>query len=415
MSAQKPGRREFLKTVGLGGLALISMNRNLRSGSFPAGSDDYTVACYYFPNYHVEPRNEAVHGPDWTEWELMKAARPRFKGHQQPKVPEWGYEDESDPEVMERKIDAAADNGIDAFIFDWYWYNDGPFLHRCLRNGFLKAPNVDRLKFGLMLANHDWRNIHPARLYDSSPVLYPGDVTLQTFLHFFDYVIEHYFKHPSYWKIDGAPYFSVFHTNKLLQSFGGVRGTRAAIDEFRSRTKKAGFRDLHFNLIAPQGIVLPETGERAEDPNSVYEQLGLDSLTSYHLLAPAGGMPNFPTTEYDDVKRRYLEFLKTADKDYTIPYFPSGMMGWDSTPRCLQSDMYINKGFPWNPVMVNNTPEAFRQSLQEIVDINDRRTRGKAPKIIGINAFNEWTEGSYLEPDTRYGMGYLNAIKKVFR
>ncbi len=79
-------------------------------------------------------------------------------------MPLWGYEDESDPAVMARKIAAAADHGIAAFLFDWYWYDDGPFLGRALDEGFLRAPNVDRLKFAFMWANHDWVDIHPAKL-----------------------------------------------------------------------------------------------------------------------------------------------------------------------------------------------------------------------------------------------------------
>src|SRR5580698_8957023 len=76
--------------------------------------DDITVACYYFPNYHPgDPRNDAWKGPGWCEWELVKNARPRFPGEHQPNVPLWGYGDESDPKVMEQKIDAAADHGID--------------------------------------------------------------------------------------------------------------------------------------------------------------------------------------------------------------------------------------------------------------------------------------------------------------
>lgn len=74
--------------------------------------DDYVVASYYFPNYHVDARNEKVHGDGWTEWELVKAAGPRFEGHRQPKVPAWGYTDEADPADMEQKIDAAADHGL---------------------------------------------------------------------------------------------------------------------------------------------------------------------------------------------------------------------------------------------------------------------------------------------------------------
>lgn len=120
------------------------------------------IAVYYFPNYHPDARNGLVHGPGWTEWELVKRAEPRFANHHQPRVPLWGYEDESDPAVMAKKIAAAADHGVSAFIFDWYWYADGPFLQRGLEEGFFGAPNNDRLKFAIMWANHTWTDIHPA-------------------------------------------------------------------------------------------------------------------------------------------------------------------------------------------------------------------------------------------------------------
>ncbi|MCD6301973.1 MAG: glycoside hydrolase family 99-like domain-containing protein [Anaerolineae bacterium] len=150
----------------------------------------YTVACYYFPNYHVDPRNEEAHGPGWTEWELVKRARPRWHGHRQPRVPLWGYEDEADPEVMARKIDAAADHGIDAWIFDWYHYDDGPFLQRCLEEGLMRAHNVSRIRFGLMWANHDWINIHPCGLRIGRDLMYPGAVTPATFDAITDRVVE---------------------------------------------------------------------------------------------------------------------------------------------------------------------------------------------------------------------------------
>ncbi|MBL8991840.1 MAG: glycoside hydrolase family 99-like domain-containing protein, partial [Spirochaetia bacterium] len=90
------------------------------------------VGVYYFPNYHVDKRNELVHGKGWTEWQLMKHATPRFPGHEALPQPLWGYNDEADPEVMELKINAAADHGIDFFIYDWYYYDDGLYLERGL-------------------------------------------------------------------------------------------------------------------------------------------------------------------------------------------------------------------------------------------------------------------------------------------
>src|SRR5712692_10965991 len=120
-----------------------------------------------------------------------------------------GYEDESDPRVFEKKITAAAEHGLTHFIFDWYWYNDGPFLNRALENGYLRAGNNHRLKFAVMWANHDWEDIFPAKLSDKRNLLYPGAVTRQTFEQITDHIVSKYFAHPSYWKIDGCPYFSV--------------------------------------------------------------------------------------------------------------------------------------------------------------------------------------------------------------
>jgi hypothetical protein len=87
-------------------------------------------------------------------------------------------------------------------------------------------------------------------------------------------------------------------------------------------------------------------------------------------------------------------------------------MGWDPSPRTLQSDKYINTGYPFMATISNNTPERFQEALRitkERMDKQDHKMR-----IMNINAWNEWTEGSYLEPDTTNGMGYLEAINNVF-
>ena len=125
---------------------------------------DFKIAAYYFPNYHVDAHNERIHGKGWTEWELVKNAKPHFDGHLQPKIPLWGYENEADPKVMAHKISEAKKYGVDCFIFDSYFYEDEDFLGGCLDNGFLKSENKGELKFALMWANHTWTNIHPATL-----------------------------------------------------------------------------------------------------------------------------------------------------------------------------------------------------------------------------------------------------------
>ena len=196
------------------------------------------IAAYYFAQYHADPRNDAIHYPGWSEWDLMKNARSRFPGHDQPKIPLWGYEDESDPKVMARKIDAAADHGLNGFLFDWYWYEEQPFLERALTKGFQKAENNSRLKYALMWANHDWHNIHPIGRDHKFPLLFTGAVSETEFDKMTDYIIETHFRHPSYWKIDGAPWFIIYEIRGFVQKIGGWKRHAALSTASGKKQKK---------------------------------------------------------------------------------------------------------------------------------------------------------------------------------
>ncbi|MHB1000612.1 MAG: glycoside hydrolase family 99-like domain-containing protein [Armatimonadota bacterium] len=369
----------------------------------------YQVGVYYFPNYHVDPRNEAVHGTGWTEWELTKRAEPRFEGHHPPPQPMWGYEDESDPAVFAKKIDAAADNSINHFIFDWYWYNDGPFLNRCLDHGYMNAANNDRLKFALMWANHDWSDIHPAKYRQDPRVLHSGDVTPETFRSMTDYVIDFYFKHPGYWKIDECPYFSIYDLMAFIKGMGGMEEARNELRSFREKTKAAGFPDLHLNAVV-WGIRILANEQKIEDPNTVLDYLGFDSISSYVWVHHVP-LSSFPVMHYADVAEKAEEYWHEAIESFRLPYQPNVSMGWDSSPRTCQSDAFENVGYPFTPVIDGNTPEAFKESLRHAKEFLDNHA---GHGIMNINAWNEWTEGSYLEPDMVHGMGYLEAIGEVF-
>ena len=101
----------------LAALFLIPVGLSGKTTKKIIGSSKIPIAAYYFPNYHTnDPRNVINKGADWSEWELVKAAKPRFPGHNQPKIPLWGYTDEKDPKVMAQKIETASGYGIDCFI-----------------------------------------------------------------------------------------------------------------------------------------------------------------------------------------------------------------------------------------------------------------------------------------------------------
>jgi hypothetical protein len=369
-----------------------------------------TVACYYFGNYHPnDPCNKKIKGDGWSEWELVKAAKPRFPGHQQPHVPFWGYADESQPAVMAQKIAAAADHGIDAFIFDWYYYNDGPFLDRPIDEGFLKATNNHRLKFALMWANCDWQELHPYKKGSPSAILFPGKVTPENFEAICDHVIKDYFLHPSYWKINGKPYFSFYDLTKLLDNFGSVAATRTALDKFRAKTKAVGLPGLHLNAVVWGNTILPAEKTPADSPRLVRD-LGFDSVTSYVWIHHVG-IPK-QQTDYNEVRDGYFKYWDKAEKMFNVPYFPNVTMGWDPSPRCDQSDKFDDSGYPFTNTIRDNTPERFRAALE----LTKQRllANPNGPRTLNINCWNEWTEGSHLEPDTVNGMKYLEAVREVF-
>lgn len=406
-------RRAFLRDAAVASLAAMHSGAasRLACAEEEASPKPFQVACYYFADYHTDDaRNEKLKGKGWSEWELVKAAKPRFSGHRQPNVPLWGYTNESDPKAMAQKIDAAADHGIDAFIFDWYYYNDGLFLERGLEKGFFGAANNRRLKFALMWANHDWLEIHPYKLGAPQPVIYPGRVLSETFDRMVDYIVATYFKHPCYWLLDGRPYFSIYELTKLLESFGSVSATRAALDQFRARVKAAGFPGLHLNAVVWGQPILPQE-KRPADAAELVKQLGFDSVTSYVWIHHVT-LPEFPATDYNYVRDKYFEYWRQAEKSFGVPYYPNVTMGWDSSPRANQSDPFENRGYPFMGTISGNTPDRFKMALAMTKErLQERQTQ---QRVLTINCWNEWTEGSYLEPDTVHGMKYLEAVRDVF-
>jgi hypothetical protein len=388
----------------------------LQSGTLAGAADSlskqtsaYQIAVYYWPNYHVDPRNEAKLGKGWTEWELVKGGKPKFPGHDQPHVPLWGYRDESDPTEMARSIDAMADHGITAILFDWYRYNDGSFLDDCLRKGFLQAPNRNRIHFALMWANHNYVDIFP-RTSDNPTLWYPGTVTRQTFDRVTGEAVRDFFSQPNYWKIDGQPYFSIYELHTLIKGLGSLEQTRAALESFRARTKAAGFRDLHLNLVGwgltqAMGLVKGQPMRGVDASRTIQTEadlvryLNADSVTWYtwaHVARPAE-----PTETYEHWAARSVPLWPEWQNDVHVPFFPNVSVGWDGSPRNYAGG-----------IIVDNPPALFRKYLEQAKSYLDRQPPGR--RILTLNAWNEWVEGSYLEPDKRWGLAYLEAIQQVF-
>ena len=363
-----------------------------------AAENKYYVAAYIWPSCHDDPLGREKLWPEGTgEWEVIKKGNPRFDGHYQPRQPLWGYELDNDPKVVEKWIDVATDHGVNVFVYDWYWYEGGPYLESALNDGFLKAANNKKMQFYIMWANHDVKynywNYH--RYKDNEDILWDARVDWDNYKIIVDRVINQYFRQPNYFKINGEPVFSVFSVHKLLESFGNSEEeARKALDYFRDEVKKAGFPGLHIQWNQGGGSVMSEDAAM-KFANSV-KTMGFNSIAMYNM----GGLHE----DYIVYGSNSVRIREQMDSILDIPVFPCVSIGWDDTPR------FPAKGIR-DVVHYQNTQQSFEALLSKAKKYAD--SHPEQPRLITINAWNEWVEGSYLLPDMLNGFGYLEAVKGV--
>jgi len=196
----------------------------------------------------------------------------------------------------------------------------------------------------------------------------------------------------------------------LVKAFGGIDQTRVQLEKFRDRVASAGLGELHLSAVVWGVRILP--GETLiKDPNDLLDRLGFDSATSYTWIHHQR-LRSFPTTPYRRIREASERDWEKFTRKYKVPYYPNVSMGWDPSPRTIQSDVYENLGYPHTPIMEGNTPTEFRTALTHCKEFLDKGSTD--PKVVTLNAWNEWTEGSYLEPDTVHETAYLEAIRDVF-
>jgi hypothetical protein len=365
----------------------------------PAPRKDFSVAGIYYPGFHPTPFMEAWHGFKWDEWDITLRCRPRFPGHRQPILPQWGAYDESDPTWSAKEVDAAADHGIDAWIFDWYWYCGVEIWNEALDRGFLRAANRSRMKFGLMWANHTWQNNHPASLTEALPNLLPIRHSLEDLDRVVDVWSERYFSQPNYWRIDGKPWCSFFLISSLQEHLGGNAGVGQALERMRKRAEKNGEPGLYLGLF---------TGSSKQAKSAV--KMGFDHATTYNITRGKTQKISQPLVEFDDVMAAHADVWRAFAED-EVPYWPVVTQGWDVSARVHPYEPWppVKWNWPWGHIVVNNTPEKFGQLVYA-----SRRAlslQKKNPKAIVLNAWNEWTEGSVLLPTADQGDGVLKALK----
>lgn len=363
----------------------------------------YDIAAYVWPAFTGNESRSRIFWPDGIgEWETVAAATSRFDGHSWPRKPLWGYVNEADPYVMEMEISAAVSHGVNVFIYDWYMYDDRPYLENCLNDGFLKARNRGEMKFYLMWANHDvtygWdRRISDA---DTDTVIWKGAVNTEQFQRIGRRWLEKYFTLPEYYKIDNKPVLSIYDLQNFISGLGGVENAVHCMNWLNAEAVKCGLGGVHFQYIKYGTEIVNRSGfdkpMKTENITDVVRSMPFDSLTHYQFV------------HFTDMNREYSQILDDVaeewnkiDSSFEIPYYPHISIGWDNTPRYKSHTNNVTRG---------NSPAEFEKALIKAKNYADSHN----VPLITVNSWNEWTETSYLQPDDLNGYGYLDAVKRVF-
>jgi hypothetical protein len=385
-------------------LALALADRPGQTGSpLPRGLIVRVKACtmrlaaYVYSGWHPIAERDLSFHPGFTEWELVAGCRPRFPGHAQPKVPLLGTYDDRDPVAVGHRVRLARDHGIDALVYGVFWCRGKRVFEAALDRGFLGSPEGDTMPFAVMWANRMPRRVLPVRRQDL-PVIeatrrVPTDI--DDFVSFVAEMARSYFRRPNYLRVAGRAYLSIYDSTFFLRELG-LRGAAEAVAGARRWLREQGHGELHLAAIEPSLEVIGEL-----------RALGFDSVTHYVFLPDWKGPPQQDYAEY--ARRRAGEWARFA-RDSGLPYMPSVAPGWDASPRGADFGPRRPDKYPWSPVVVGEHPRLFEVALQRALSyaVCDRASD---EGLVFIASLNEWSEGHYLEPDERFGHGWLQAVR----
>jgi glycosyltransferase involved in cell wall biosynthesis len=342
------------------------------------------LIAFYLPQFHPIPENDLWWGKGFTEWTNVTKAVPQFVGHYQPHLPgELGFYDLRLPDVLRRQAQLAKKYGIYGFCFYYYWF-DGKTLLDLPLNTFSADKGID-LPFCLCWANENW-----TRRWDGldQEILLAQNHSLEGDIRFIEKIIP-YLHNPRYIRIEGRPLLLVYKAHHLSNP-------PEVAARWRQLCRSAGIGDLF--LVAAEAFGFDyHPGDLGFDavvefpPHLPLNSQEIPAITdTFRLLNP-----DFAGAIYDyESAASYLLGRKKP------PYerFRTVMLSWDNTARR-----------PHNPTIFTNfsltkyeawLAKACNETLQE---------KNSERRIVFINAWNEWAEGTHLEPDRRYGYGYLRA------
>lgn len=351
------------------------------------------LAAYVYTGWHPIPERDASFHPGFTEWELVRGCQPRFEGHAQPRVPMLGAYDDRDPVEAGRRLELALRHGVDAFVYGVFWCRGKRVFEQALDEGFLGSEVGSSAPFALMWANRMPRRVLPVRRPEAAVIDPSRRVTsdVNDFLAFISMLAANYFQRPNYLRVEGAVYLSIFDSTFFIKELG-LAGARSAIAEARRRLREIAGLELHLAAVEPNAEFIVEVAA-----------CGFDSVTHYVHLPEWKG-PSLQ--DYREMAAKRAGEWADLGARSGLPYMPSVAPGWDASPRGADFGKTRPDRYPWSPVITGEHPEHFQESLARALAFP---VKAEEP-LTFVASLNEWSEGHYLEPDDRFGLGWLEAI-----
>lgn len=353
---------------------------------FSKRKTDIKPIAFYLPQFHTFPENDEWWGKGFTEWTNTRASVPRFVGHYQPREPheDFGYYTLDNKEIFRKQIHLAKQHGIYGFAFYYYWFSGKKLMEKPL-DIILENKDLD-FPFCLCWANENW-----SRRWDgkSKDILIAQSYSKNDPVNFIK-DIKKFLTDPRYIKVDGKPLVLIYNP-------GEIPDYEKVVETWKKTAIKEGIGEI---MVWAKSNVFDDDYklETALDGEFDFAPNALN-------LSDCGVSNNTSGLLYD--YKKIVEKL-SAEKIYDdhsplIPFYYSVTMGWDNAAR--RKDI----GYT---VFSNYSPKYFYNWLRLIID-QTRKNNPEDKRYIFVNAWNEWTEGTYLEPDKKYGYTNINTLSRA--
>jgi hypothetical protein len=354
------------------------------------------IIALFLPQFHRVPENDMWWGKGFTEWTQVTKAKPQFKGHYQPHLPtELGFYDIMVPGIREEQARMAKRYGIYGFCYYHYWFNGRQILEKPV-NQIIESGKPD-FPFCFCWANENW-----TKRWDGSTheILLQQNYSHEDDLKHIQHLMP-FFKDRRYIKIEGKPLFFVYRIELLPNP-------KKTAEIWRQEVKKAGFPGIYLGIF--------ENFKSGIDPGS----LGFDAAVEFTPNIRCLGKPMFSDSKYDEMFQNgeieigyrqnnvysYGSIVNNiiAKPDPAYKRFRGAFPAWDNSPR--------RAAIKGSTIVHGSTPEKFEVFVEKMIYDTYRLHKGDE-RLLFINAWNEWAEGCHIEPDRRFGLGYLEAIRNA--